>query len=471
MAGRSPKLTRRRRLYQNAMRNSAIALESYRYGWPIDTERQAKIAAEIRQAIESARERLEELLCQCDLDPDFRLKFNDRSPKQVAYLFYHVLGEPVRHKTATGADGTGKDSLQDIAAEGQPLAAEIAKCILEGRKFQKLEEAYITNLQGVSLVRPQAGVTRQCTGRWSYTSPALQTTPPRIKPMFTAHPGCYLVAADLSQAELRNMAQLSGDENMMAAYQRGEDIHAATAQIAFGCSPEESKTKPFRNPAKTVGLGYNYSVLKDENAAFGLLGNTLKAYPNCNLTYESMLGALKKLRAGRPGVREYKERLWANAQKLDYVEEIVSGRRRYFYGKPKDTNAFNFGCQALTAHIVDKAIQGIAGDFDSQFNEGFLLNRHDETVISGRNLYRLLDMVWRHLRQTIDINGHTLTYEIEIDVGNRWGEGMATIEPVPRAGQYPSSEAVCHCVFGKERETIVGLDAVTRWIEERIAPA
>lgn len=461
-------LTRRRKLYNNAMRNSAVALASYKYGWPIDTMRQAEIAKEIDEKIETARLSLVDLVRQVPgIDPQFAANFNPGSSKQVGYLLYDLLQIPATIKTKSGGDSTGKEALQLIVDSSCGLGSEIAQALRDIKVVKKLREAYIDNLQGISLVRPQAHVTAQLSGRWSYKDPALQTVPKKIKPMFVAHPGCYMVACDLSQAELRNIAQLAGDENMMGAYNRGEDIHAATAMAAFGCTAEQAKEYKYRNPAKVIGLGYNYSVLEDEKAAIGLHGQLVAKVPG--ITLESVLGILRRLREARGGIRAYKERIWQQAQRDDYVEEPISGRRRYFWNKPKDTETFNFPCQAMTAHIVDSAVQGIHEEFSD--GEGLHLQRHDELIVGGPDLFRLCDMLWRHLRQTLSVRGHTMTYEIEFEIGNRWGEGMACIEPRARPGQYDHNEAVCACSFGGDKAEITGLANAVTWVKERVPPA
>lgn len=458
-------MTRRERLFQNAMRNAAVAMASYAYGWPIDRKRQEQIAAEIIEQIASHKSQLKELLQSVPAPPEFLSRFNPASSKQTGKLFYDYLEEPVRHRTDTGAPSTGKEALQTLASFGSPLAAELARTLRSLREEQKLYDAYIKNLSGIDIVRPAAAVTAQLSGRWSYKAPALQTTPKRIKPMFTAHPGCYLVAADLSQAELRNIAQLSGDPNMMQAYRNGEDIHAATAMAAFGCTPQQAKEKKFRGPAKIIGLGYNYSVLDDEKAALGLHAQLIARAPD--LTYESVLGIIRRLRAARPGVRTYKEQIWKQAQIDDYVEEPLSGRRRKFWGRPKDTEVYNFPCQAMTAHIVDSAIQNCHREFKNR--EGAHLQRHDELVIGGPDPHRLCTMLWKHLRQTHTVRGNTITYEIEFQIGNRWGD-HATVEPADSTTKDDPEQVNFNVAYGDEKDRLFGLRAAVNWVTERIPP-
>ena len=417
--------TRRQRLFEINMRNAEVAVASYRYGWPIDPVRQAVIAKEIADGITEQDKLLAETLTHESIPKTFASKFNANSPPQVATLLYEILEVPIKMRTPSGAPSAGKEALETIMLSAEEPAKTLARCLRQRKILTKLHEAYITNLAGVKIVRPRAAVSAQISGRWSYRDPALQTTPPRIKPMFVAHPGQWIVAADLSQAELRNMAQLSGCPAMLGAYSRGEDIHAATAESAFGCTPEEAKTKPFRNPAKVVGLGYNYSVLDDEGAAAGLHPQLIAKRPG--ITIEEVLGAIKRLKRGRPRVQEYKREVLEKAYSLDYVEEPIHNRRRYFWGKVKDTEAFNFSCQGMTGAIVNDAVWETHQRLDHSC-EGLLLQRHDELMLGGPDPHRLCKLLQDHLRRTVTANGNTMTYEIDWWVGKRWGDGGAAIE-------------------------------------------
>lgn len=441
--------TRRQRLFAINMRNAEIAVASYRYGWPIDPVRQAQISDEINEGIEKQDATLVKLLQASPIPKQFAASFNPNSPPQVGRLLYDILECPVKMRTPVGKPSAGKEALEQIMLMSDEPAKSLAQCLRQRKILTKLKEAYIINLQGISIVRPRAATSAQLSGRWSYRDPALQTTPPKIKPMFIAHSNQWMVFADLSQAELRNMAQLSGCPAMLGAYSRGEDIHANTAAASFGCTPEEAKTKPFRNPAKVIGLGYNYSVLDDEGAAAGLYPQLIAKRPG--ITFEQVLGAIKRLKQSRPRVQEYKANLLARALQLDYVEEPIHRRRRKFWGKVKDTEAFNFGCQAMTAAIVNDAIWEIHQRLDHSC-EGLLLQRHDELGLGGPDPLRLAQLLLDHLQRTVDVNGNTMVYEIDWWVGQRWGEGGASIEP--KEGQFVTAKNGEHRAFSTLTDAI-----------------
>lgn len=435
--------TRRRKLYENSQRNRKVALASYRYGWRIDPVKQAEIAEQIRAEITKqdgiVTAYLQELIAEEEDDKTrkFLEQLNPNSGQQLARLFYDILEEPVAYRTDQGAPSTGKAALEHISRHGMSPANEIARALRQRKIAAKLEEAYIRNLDGVTLVRPSAHVTAQVGGRWSYREPALQTVPGVIKPMFVAHPGQWMVACDLAGAEYRTMALQAGCVPMLDAFNQGRDLHRETAAVIFGV-PVPEVTSQQRKIAKGVGLGFHYSVLDFEGAAAGLfaqVGHLAKG-----LTYQHILGAIKRLAASRPEIMSFKKALWESAKNNDYVEEPLNQRRRQFYGKPKDTESFNFPQQAMIAAIMDKAVQAIQAELKP--GDGLHLQRHDELILGGDDPAHLCGLLWKHLRQTHTLGDHHITFEIEYTVMKRWGGG---VNVVPKPGgvfeiECPASE-------------------------------
>ena len=423
--------TRRQALFNNAMRNSEIVRRSYLWGWHIDPIRQAAIAQQITEGIQKEDERLRGLLTHPSIPKSFAKTFNPNSPPQLGKLFYDILEERVRFRTPTGNPGAGKDALQKMTELSEDPAKSLAGCLRQRKILAKLKEAYIDNLQGITIVRPSAHVTAQVGGRWSYRDPALQTVPAKIKPMFITRVDPktgkrnWMVACDLAGAELRTMAVQSGDQGMLDIFAAGGDLHALTAQIAWGCTAEEAKTDPYRNPAKTLGLGAHYSVLDSEGAAAGLHAQLIAKVPG--ITIEKVLGAVKRLEEGRPRVFEFKQETLDFAHANDYVEEPLNRRRRYFYGKVKDTESYNFAQQSMVSAIMDRGVQGIDAELDHT-REGLLLQRHDEVIHEGPDARRLVHLQYEHLRQTHGVSGNSMNFEVDFWLGHRWGEGGTVIE-------------------------------------------
>ncbi len=197
--------------------------------------------------------------------------FNINSPAQLAEVLFDKLGLPAPRKSAkTGARSTAADVLETLASK-HPLP----KKVVEYREAAKLKSTYVDALP--RLVSPVDGrlhtrlsQTGTATGRLSSSSPNLQNIPVRseagrqIRAAFVADPGMVLLSADYSQIELRLLAHFSEDPVLVEAFQRGEDIHARTAQEVFGVGPL-AQTAEHRRAAKAVNFGIIYGL-----SAFGL---------------------------------------------------------------------------------------------------------------------------------------------------------------------------------------------------------
>ena len=199
------------------------------------------------------------------------VRFNIGSPTQVGDVLFNILKIDTKAKTTKkGAYSTTEEILSKYAADWPVVAL-----ILEIRGLRKLLATYINALP--ALVNPATGKihttynqTVTATGRISSTNPNLQNIPVRsddgreIRRAFIADPGDVLMSADYSQIELRLMADLSGDPDMIAAFANGEDIHRTTAAKVFHTAPDEV-TDDMRRKAKTANFGIIYGI-----SAFGL---------------------------------------------------------------------------------------------------------------------------------------------------------------------------------------------------------
>ena len=199
--------------------------------------------------------------------------FNLNSPKQLGEILFGKLELPVVKKTASGAPSTDEEVLQKLA-EDYPLP----KVLLDYRGLAKLKSTYTDKLP--KMINPATGRVHTnyaqavaVTGRLSSNEPNLQNIPirtpegRRIREAFVAPEGCVIVSADYSQIELRIMAHISEDENMLKAFANNEDIHKATAAEIFGIAPEQVESEQ-RRYAKVINFGLIYGM-----SAFGLAGN------------------------------------------------------------------------------------------------------------------------------------------------------------------------------------------------------
>ena len=276
-------------------------------------------------------------------------EFNIKSPKQLGEVLFEELMLPAGKKTRTGWS-TNADVLEKLAGK-HPIIADI----LDYRMLTKLKSTYADGL--IKVISPDGRIhtnfkmTVTATGRLSSTEPNLQNIPVRrelggeIRRMFVAAPGCLLVDADYSQIELRLLAHISGDETMKNAFLSGEDIHAVTASQVFGVAPEEV-TPQQRSHAKAVNFGIVYGI-----SAFSL-AQDIGVRPKDAQAYIDAY--LEKYH----GVREYMERVIAEAREKGYVETLF-GRRRPM----PELKSSNFNTRAFGERVArNMPIQGTAAD-------------------------------------------------------------------------------------------------------------
>ncbi len=281
-------------------------------------------------------------------------KFNLASPKQLGDILFDKLkiGGTKPKKTKTGQYATGEEVLSYLAKDHQ-----IVRDILEWRQLVKLQNTYVDALPnqvdaGTNRVHTDYMQTVAATGRLSSNNPNLQNIPIRtergrqIRKAFIARDENYtLLAADYSQIELRIIAALSGEENMIKAFQNHEDIHRSTAAKVFNVALDEV-TKEQRSNAKTVNFGIIYGV-----SAFGLSNQT-------DLTRSESAALIDAYYKTYPRLKAYIQEQIDFARENGFVE-TVSGRRRYL----KDINSANAVVRgAAERNAVNAPIQGSAAD-------------------------------------------------------------------------------------------------------------
>ncbi len=313
-------------------------------------------------------------------------EFNMNSPKQLGEILFEKMKlDPKAKKTKTGQYATSEDVLQKLASKH-----EIIKHILEYRTYQKLKSTYVDALPSQidktdKRVHTNFSQTTAATGRLASVNPNLQNIPIRtlrgqqIRGAFVSGEGKKIISADYSQIELRLIAEISGEENMIKAFQNGEDIHASTAAKLFGI-PLEEVTKTQRSQAKTVNFGIIYG-----QGAFALAEQTGLSRTEAKQLIDSYYETYPKLK------------IWMaeqvqKARELGYVETIFNRKRHL-----KDINSANFVVKAhAERNAVNAPIQGSAADIikiaminiDKIFEEEklktkMLLQVHDELVFEA----------------------------------------------------------------------------------------
>ena len=279
-------------------------------------------------------------------------QFNTSSPAQVGeVLFEHLQLDPKAKKTRTGQYTTTEEVLTKLK-DRHPIVAKI----LELRGIRKLLSTYVNALP--QLINPITGrihttynQTVTATGRLSSTNPNIQNIPVRndegreIRKAFIPAQGNIFFSADYSQIELRLVADMSGDETMVAAFLGGEDIHALTAAKIYH-EPIENVTPDQRRKAKTANFGILYGI-----SAFGL--SERLEIPRSEAT-ELINGYF----ASFPGVRRYIDQSIAHAHEMGYVTTLY-GRRRIL----PDINSRNGNLRSFSErNAINAPIQGTAAD-------------------------------------------------------------------------------------------------------------
>jgi DNA polymerase-1 len=317
-------------------------------------------------------------------------EFNINSAKQVGeVLFEHmkITNEKIK-KTKTGEFSTDEDTLEKLR-QRHPIVGKL----LDYRGIKKLSGTYVDSLP--KLINPATGKihtsfnqTVTSTGRLSSTGPNLQNIPVRdemgreIRKAFIAdNEDCVFLSADYSQIELRVMAHISRDENMIDAFNNGADIHAATAARIYGV-PVGSVTPDMRRKAKTANFGIIYGI-----SVFGLAERL--AIPRAEAK-ELIEGYFRTY----PRVREFMEESIRYAQEKGYVETLYN-RRRYLPDIQSgnsvvrgyaERNAINAPIQGSAADIIKVAMVNIYSRFEKEnFKSRMILQVHDELNF---NVYR-----------------------------------------------------------------------------------
>jgi DNA polymerase-1 len=353
-------------------------------------------------------------------------KFNLASPKQLGSILFDKLkiGGAKQKKTKTGQYATGEEVLSYLAHEHQ-----IVRDILEWRQMVKLQSTYIDALPNqvdkkTGRVHTDYMQTVAATGRLSSNNPNLQNIPIRtergrlIRKAFIARDENYsLLSADYSQIELRIIAALCGEENMIKAFQNNEDIHKSTAAKVFNV-PLDQVTKEQRSHAKTVNFGIIYGV-----SAFGLSNQT-------NLSRKESAELIEAYYQTYPKLKSFMSSQVDFARENGYVETI-SGRRRYL----KDINSANAIVRGgAERNAVNAPIQGSAADIikiaminihkkltAEHWKSKMLLQVHDELVFDVHNseLESIQPMIKHEMENAFKM---AVPLDVEIGWGKNWLE-------------------------------------------------
>jgi len=349
-------------------------------------------------------------------------QFNVNSPVKLGQVLFEKMKLPVGRKTAkTRVSSTGVEVLNELAEQGFP----IARLVMEYREISKLKGTYVDALPQLadedSRVHSSFHQTVAATGRLSSSDPNLQNIPIRtaagreIRRAFVAPPGKKLLVADYSQIELRILAHLSGDENLIAAFERGDDIHRATAAKIFGVTPD-LVSQEMRFAAKRINFALLYGM-----AAF-TLGKDL------GVSTAEAKSYIESYFAQFPGVRGYLDGILEEARRTREVTTIF-GRVRPI----PDIQASNGMVRGNAERMALNApFQGSAADIikiamvrldralaEEGFGARLLLQVHDELVLEApaQEVPALSATVRRVMEEAARLKVHLA---VDVGSGDNW---------------------------------------------------
>ncbi|OWK72486.1 DNA polymerase I [Pedobacter sp. AJM] len=365
----------------------------------------AELEIEIRKAEQSVYEKA-------------GLTFNLASPKQLGEVLFDKLQlDPKAKKTKTGQYQTGEDVLMALANK-----SDIVKDILDFRQLQKLKSTYVDALP--LMVNPKTGRVHTsynqavaATGRLSSNNPNLQNIPIRtergreVRKAFIARDENHiLLSADYSQIELRIIAEISKEENMLDAFNNGIDIHTATAAKVYGVSIEDVDSTQRRN-AKAVNFGIIYG-----QSAFGLS-------QNLGIPRKEAADIIEQYFTQYPGIKRYMSDTMNFARENGFVETIM-GRRRYLRDINSanqtvrgfaERNAINAPIQGSAADMIKIAMINIHREMKAQnLQSTMTMQVHDELVF---DVVKSEKEVMKSIIQDKMANAIKLTVPIVVEIG------------------------------------------------------
>mgnify|MGYP000009503547 FL=1 len=348
-------------------------------------------------------------------------EFNINSPKQLGEVLFETMQIPGGKKTKTGYS-TAADVLEKLSAD-----YPIVRDILEYRGLTKLKSTYADGLAAFieedGRIHTNFNQTITATGRISSTEPNLQNIPMRmelgrqIRKVFIPREGYEFMDADYSQIELRVLAHMSGDEQLIDAYRQEEDIHRITASKVFH-TPFEQVTDLQRRNAKAVNFGIVYGI-----SSFGLS-------QDLSISKKEAAQYIEQYFATYPKVKEFIDKLVADAKEKGYTETMF-GRRRPI----PELSSSNFMQRSFGERVAMNApIQGTAADIikiamikvwkalkEEGLKSRLILQVHDELLIetAQEEEARVREILTENMKSAADL---AVTLEIDLHTGNNWYE-------------------------------------------------
>jgi len=385
-------------------------------GVSINTKELKSLNIEIAEQIKTLQEQIYETAGEV---------FNINSPQKLAEMLFQKLSLPSQKKTKTGYS-TDIEVLEVLAED-----YEIARLLIDYRRLSKIQNTYVETLP--QLVNPithrvhtSFNQTVTSTGRLSSSSPNLQNIPvrtplgKRIRTAFCADEDSVIISADYSQIELRIFACLSGDNAMLNAISKGEDIHTNTASIIFGKPPDQIESDE-RKKAKVINFGIIYGM-----GAFSLSKELSIELPEARDFIQNYF-------AHFPTIKDYIDRQKYAAHQNGYVETLY--HRRLYLPSIRSTNqkivaeaervAVNMPIQGTSADIIKIAMNNIYHKIKRDDNIRMLIQVHDELVFQVHNeaVDRACELIRKEMEDVLTGKyREKALLKVDIGIGKNWAE-------------------------------------------------
>ncbi|MWP94950.1 DNA polymerase I [Glaesserella parasuis] len=347
--------------------------------------------------------------------------FNLASTKQLQEILFNKLGLPILKKTPKGAPSTNEEVLEELAQMGH----QVPVLLMEHRGLSKLKSTYTDKLP--QMINAQTGRVHTsyhqavtATGRLSSSDPNLQNIPirneqgRRIRQAFIARDGYVILAADYSQIELRIMAHLANDANMIKAFAEGKDIHRSTAAEIFGV-PLKAVTSEQRRSAKAINFGLIYGM-----SEFGLANQLGISRTDAKKYMELYFQRY-------PAVQQFMLDIREKAAEKGYVETLF-GRRLYLpeinssnqmRRKAAERVAINAPMQGTAADIIKVAMIGIDQAVRNCEDIAMIMQVHDELVfeVKADRVEHYTQLIKAEMEKAIELKVPLIA---EVGVGSNW---------------------------------------------------
>lgn len=390
-----------------------VLADMERHGVLVDVDYLRQLGEEMLKASKQVEERIYQIA---------GVRFNVRSPQQLAEVLFGRLKLPMPKRTPGGKPSTAAPVLEALAKEH-----EIARLVLEFRELEKLRSTFIEGLLSAAdhqcRVHTTYDQTGTATGRLASSEPNLQNIPARgewgkkIRRAFIAPKGYKLLSADYSQIELRILAHLSGDDALCQAFERGEDIHTQAAVSVFGVKPEEV-TEDMRRKAKVLNFGIAYGI-----SPYGLA-------QQLGIEVEEAQRVIERYFERFPKVRDYIDRAIAFAKQNKYVKTLMN-RRRFLpdidnpdqrLREAAQRAAINTPVQGTSADIMKAAMVSLwRGLRERGYSAKITMQVHDELVleVAENQVLEVAKFVKNRMEGVVQLR---VPLVAEVKIGDNWAE-------------------------------------------------